>query len=239
MAPAASRAALPSRGMAYSILPVILTCDADVALTRTFATGFRNVQHALKPPVLLVDQSKRPQLSGEYLAQLASLGPQAVYVHPAEAGMSPYDSVQEAANHALALALQHAQAGDHVLFVEDDVVFSSRFAEKVANTYLGPETGFLTLYAAGEGYGSDVVAPSHFYGSQCLLFTRQAVAEIVHNVRFMMANFMPGYDIRWSRFLAHKGYILYTTDFSYVQHVPRQSRLHGHSGNHISNRFLP
>jgi hypothetical protein len=225
--------------MAFSVLPVILTCDADVALTRTFATGFRNVQHALKAPLVLVDQSKQPQLSGEYLAQLASLGPQAVYVHPAEAGMSPYDSVQEAANRALALALQHAEPGEHVLFVEDDVVFSSHFADKVANTYLGPETGFLTLYAAGDGYGCDVVPPSSFYGSQCLLFTRAAVADIVHNVRFMMASFPPGYDIRWSRFLAHQGYVLYSTDYSYVQHVPRPSRLHGHSGNHVSNRFRP
>jgi hypothetical protein len=225
--------------MAFSVQPVILTCDCDVALTRIFVTGFRNIQFALKAPVILVDQSKQPQLSGEYLSQLASISPQAVYVHPAEAGMSPYDSVQEAANRALAVALQHAAQDDYVLFVEDDVVFSSRFPERATNTYLGPETGFLTLYAAGNGYGSGVVEPSHFYGSQCLLFTRKAVEEIVSNERFMMANFMPGYDIRWSRFLGHRGYVLYSTDFSYVQHYPRQSRLHGHTGNHISNCFLP
>jgi hypothetical protein len=55
----------------------------------------------------------------------------------------------------------------------------------------------------------------------------------------MMANFMPGYDIRWSRFLAHRGYVLYGADSSYAQHLPRKSRLHDHSHNHISNRFIP
>lgn len=225
--------------MGFSVLPVILTCDSDVALTRLFVTGFRNVQYALKSPVVLVDQSKRPKLSAEYLSLIASIGPEAVYVHPLETGMNAYDSVQEAANRALALALDHAAQDDYILFLEDDIAFSSRFAEKVVSTYLGPETGFLTLYVPGAGYGSDVVEPSDFYGSQCLLFTRKAVSEIVQNLAFIMANFMPGYDIRWSRFLAHKGYVLYSTDFSYVQHLPRQSRLHDHKGNHISSRFIP
>src|SRR3979411_772616 len=153
--------------------------------------------------------------------------------------MSAYDSVQEAANAALKLALQHAAPDDYILFLEDDVAFSSRFVDKATNTYLGPETGFLTLYTPGDEYGFLLAEPGRFYGSQCLLFTRKAVEEIVLNVSFMMASFMPGYDIRWSRFLGARGYVLYCTDFSYVQHLPRKSRLHDHSGNHISNRFVP
>ena len=224
--------------MAFSVLPVILTCETDLSLTRTFVTGFRNVQHVLQAPIVLIDQSKAPKLSGEYLSVVASTSPAAVYVHPRESGMSTYDSVQEAANLALELALGHAADGDYILFLEDDIAFSSRFADRVVNTYLGPETGFLTLYAPGNEYGFHVVEPSRFYGTQCLLFPRRAVEEIVSNTQYMMANFMPGYDIRWSRFLAHKGYVLYATDFSYVQHLPRNSRLHG-GGTHMSHRFVP
>jgi hypothetical protein len=224
--------------MAFSVMPVILTCEMELAVTRRFVLGFCNVQYVLKPPIVLIDQSGSPRLSGEYLALISSMNPAAVYIHPREAAMKLYDSVQEAANRALELALQDSSEEDYILFLEDDIAFSSHFAEKVINSYLGPETGFLTLYTPGDEYGFHIVEPSRFYGTQCLLFTRKAVEEIVLNRNYMMANFPPGYDIRWSRFLAHKDYVLYCTDYSYVQHLPSISRLHG-QGSHTSNRFLP
>lgn len=225
--------------MAFSILPIILTCELDLELTRGFATGFRNIRHAFKPPVVLIDQSGAPKLSGDYLALVAALEPACVYIHPREIGMSQYDSVQEAANLALQLAVENSAPEDYLLFIEDDIAFSSHFAEKAANTYLGPETGFLSFYLPGDGYGSHIIEPTRFYGTQCLLFTRKAVEEIVENRDDLMANFLPGYDIRWSRFLASKGYVLYCTDASYVQHLPRHSRLHQLDGTHLSNCFLP
>jgi hypothetical protein len=224
--------------MGFSICPVILTSEGELSVMHEFVLGFRNVRHVLKRPVVLIDISRSPNLSGTYLAQVAALEPRNVHLHPRETNMSVYDSVQEAANIALSLALDAADEGDHILFLEDDLLFSSRFSDKVANTYLGPETGFFTLYPPGDGYGSDVVQSSHFYGSQCLLFTRSAVTRIVEEREEMMANFLPGYDIRWSRFLAHKNYVLYAADHSYVQHQPCVSRLHGQR-SHTSNRFVP
>lgn len=224
--------------MSFSVLPVILTCEGEPAIARQFILGFRNVRHAMKPPVVLIDQSRAPRLSGRYLADIAALEPAGVFIHPREASVSAYDSVQVAANLALVFALQESDESDYVLFLEDDLLFSSRFADLVCNTYLGPETGFLTFYLPGHGYGSNVVDPSRFYGSQCLLFTRAAVERIVQGCEEMMANFLPGYDIRWSRFLAHSGYTLYATDRSYVQHQPAISRLHGH-GSHTSSLFVP
>ncbi len=224
--------------MPFSISPVILTCQGDPPVMRQFVLGFNNVRHVLKPPVVLVDQSRSPCLSGTYLAQVAALEPHAVYMHAREPEGSDYDSVQQAANLALALALDAAEPDDYILFLEDDVLFSSRFAETVSNTYLGPESGFFTLYLPGDGYGSDVVQPSRFYGSQCLLFPRAAVAALVEGCEHMMANFPPGYDIRWSRFLAHRNFVLYAASHSFVQHQPGLSRLHGH-GSHLSNRFVP
>ncbi len=159
-------------------------------------------------------------------------------VHAREPGLSTYDSVQLAANLALALAAEHAEEGDYILFLEDDLLFSSRFAEVVSNTYLGPETGFFTLYQPGDGYGSDVIDPECFYGSQCLLFTVPAVRQIVYHSEDMMARFLPGDDIPWSRFLADSGYKLYAADRSYVQHQPCPSRLHKLPA-HASRRFVP
>jgi hypothetical protein len=224
--------------MAFRIRPVILTCEGEPSGLRRFVLGFANVRHVLNPPVVLIDQSRSPRLSGAYLAQIAALEPEAVYIHPREGDGSDYDSVQHAANLALALALSAAETDDYILFLEDDLLFSSQFAEKVSNTYLGPETGFFTLYLPGDGYGSDVVQPSRFYGSQCLLFTRAAAGAIVAGREEMMARFPPGYDIRWSRFLAHKNFVLYAASHSFVQHQPGLSRLHGHA-SHMSNRFVP
>jgi hypothetical protein len=163
--------------MAFKVQPVILTCVSDVSVTRRFATSLSNVLHVLKPAIVLIDQSASPRLSAEYLAVILSICPSAVYVHPREVNMSTYDSVQEAGNLALALALQHSEHDEYILFLEDDIVFSSHFPEKATNTYLGPETGFLTLYMPGNGYGFHIINPSKFYGTQCLLFTRRAVGN--------------------------------------------------------------
>jgi hypothetical protein len=224
--------------MGVSILPVILTCERDLRVTRQFVSSLRAIRAELAPPVAVIDLSGTERLSGEYVALLSSTGPRAVYVHPREPGMSPYDSVQEAANFALARALEEAGPDDYILFMEDDIYFSSRFTAKLNSIYLGPETGFVTLYHPGDGYGFHIVNPEHFYGTQCLMFTRRAVEEIVRDRDYMMANFWPGYDIRWSRFLASRGYVLYCTDRSYVQHVQSPSRLHGHASVHVSRQFV-
>src|SRR5262249_55511766 len=154
-----------STAMAFSVVPIVLTCEGSFEVTRRFVASFENVRHVLKPPLVLIDQSMSPRLSGEYLALVASMSPLGVYVHPGENDMSPYDSVQEAANLALEVVLRESAADDYILFLEDDIVFSSYFPEKVTNTYLGPETGFLTLYLPGNGYGNHIVDPSCFFGT--------------------------------------------------------------------------
>jgi hypothetical protein len=224
--------------MPFPVTPVILTCERDLATMQRFVQSFLQVRWALRPPVVLIDQSRSPQLSARYLSLVAAMKPGAVYVHAPEPGLSAYDSVQAAANLALEWGLRNAAADDYLLFIEDDIVFSSHFPRTVTTTYLGPETGFLTLYLPDNGYGRGVIDPEHFYGTQCVLFTRKAAEEIVTGRDEMMTKFMPGYDIRWSRFLAHKGYVLYSFDRSYVQHLPGHSRLHG-GGSHVSRRFLP
>lgn len=224
--------------MGSSILPVILTCERDLSVTRRFVSSLRAIRREMPAPVVVVDLSGQERLSGEYLSLLGSVEPRAVFVHPREPGMTAYDSVQEAANFALARALAEAGPDDYVLFMEDDIYFAAGFTEKLHSIYLGPETGFVTLYQPGDGYGFHILDPERFYGTQCLMFTRRAAAEIVEHRDFMMANFWPGYDIRWSRFLASRGYVLYCADRSYVQHVQSSSRLHGHASVHVAHGFV-
>ena len=219
------------------ILPLILSCERDVALTERFIASYRSVQAGLSQPVIIVDISASAALSPEYLSLLLSLDPRSLRVHGKEPGMKIYDSVQEAVHFGLTAALEETKPGDLVLFVEDDVVFSPRFLEALRSIEVKPDTGFITLYLPGNEYASTTIDPNKFYGTQCVLFPREPVEEIVANWDDIKHRIPPGYDIRWSRFLGERGYKLYSTDYSYVQHLQSKSRLHG-SGSHVSNSFV-
>jgi GT2 family glycosyltransferase len=218
------------------VVPLILSCDRDAELTARFVESYRTVQSALARPVVVIDTSACEKLSARYLAHVSALHPRAVYVHPREPGESVYDSVQQAVNFAFVRALSETREGDQILFVEDDIRFSAQFAERLRGVRLGPEAGMMTFYQPGNGYGSTVINPGHFYGTQCVLFPRRRVEEIVENWTDITTRIPPGYDIRWSRFLGERGYKLYATERSYVQHLSSVSRLHGH-GTHNSNVF--
>ena len=218
------------------IVPVILTCGRDVAVTRQFAASFREVSHVLDPPRAWVDLSASPRVGADYLAVLASLAPAWVEFHPREPGQSVYDSVQEAATLALARVLPETGPDDTILFLEDDIIFSTGFAEMISTTRLAGDAGFLTLYTPGHGYGTAPLNPDQFYGTQAVLFSRAGAADIVEHQAQMQAEILPGYDIRWSRWLAQRGFRLYATADSWVQHVGSQSRLH-QGGSHASAVF--
>jgi len=185
---------------------------------------------------VLVDLSASPRVTADYLNAIASLSPAWVDFHPREPDKSVYDSVQEAATLALARVLPDTADGDMILFLEDDVVFSSGFAEMLAATRLPDGAGFLTLYSPGGGYGTHEINPDHFYGTQAVLFSRAAAADIAEHQAQMQSEILPGYDIRWSRWLAKRGFRLYATAVSWVQHVGSQSRLHD-GGSHASAIF--
>jgi GT2 family glycosyltransferase len=221
-----------------SVQPVILSCGRDPELTARFAASFRAARDGMAPPIVIVDVSASPKLSARYLEVIASLDPQCVAVHPRQATGNLYESIQDAADFALATAL--AETGEHCsyLFVEDDIAFSSRFSQRLRMVPVGDRFGFLTFYLPGNGYGSSRIDPGHFYGTQCVLFPREAMEVLVREKAEMHARYLPGYDIRWSRYLAHKGYELRATERSYVQHLSSMSRLH-EGATHTSNCFEP
>ena len=151
--------------------------------------------------------------------------------------MGIYDSVQEAVDFAFNRALEETANDDLILFMEDDIVFSSRFLQELLSMPIEPDTGFVSLYAPGSEYGSHEIRPDQFYGTQCVLFPRRSIQEIVQNWIEIKTRIPPGYDIRWSRFLGERGYKLYCTNRSYVQHLQSRSRLHN-SSSHVSNSFV-
>ena len=224
--------------MERRIVPLILSCERDVSLTERFVSSYLTVQAGLARPLVVVDISASPGLSARYLSLIASLDPRAVVIHSREPDQDLYNSVQEAVNLGFQYALKEAGPNDLILFIEDDIVFSSRFLAGLKTVEVQSDVGFISLYQPGNGYGAREIAAGQFYGTQCVLFPRKAAAEIADNWEELKKYIPPGYDIRWSRFLGERGYKLLCTDYSYVQHIGSAlSRLHGH-GSHTSSNFV-
>ncbi len=222
-----------------SPLPVILSCDRTPDILARFVASFNSVRRALAPPLVIVDSSGSPRLSARYLGLLAELAPRAVVLHPPQPGLSCYDSVQHAAAFALATGRAELGPGQALLFLEDDVVFSTKFGAALREVPLTDDVGFVTLYQPGSGYGAREVNPEHFYGTQCVLFPKSAVELLVAGEEDMRTRLRPGYDLRWSRYLAEHQRRLCTTERSYVQHLGARSRLHPGQGSHDSACFVP
>lgn len=149
-----------------------------------------------------------------------------------------YESVQDAANFALRTALEEIDDDSHVLFLEDDIIFSSHFLDRLAPVRSESGFGLFTFYLPGHGFGGERIAPNDFYGTQCVLFPRNAVEVIVQGREEMDKQFPPGYDFRWARYLASMGFSLHATEKSYVQHLGTLSRLSG-GNQHYSHVFVP
>jgi hypothetical protein len=231
-----------AKGDMDRVVPLILTCDRDAL--REFVASFHRVRTAMEEPIVVIDMSTVERLSAEYLTLIASMEPRAVFVHGRESGMKSYDSVQFGIGFVLAKAVAETAESESILFLEDDVVFSSCFVEALQALELPADAGFVSMYLPGDGFGSRIINPEEFWGTQCILFPRWAVQEMAENWDHLMANFQPGYDIRWSRYLAARGYKLYCTDRSYVQHVGKYSTLHGPRPDNLaefmtSRRFVP
>jgi len=220
------------------IVPVVLMCDRDAAVTSRFVESFQQVRGGLEKPLVVIDVSASPKLQPEFLASVAALEPGSIFIHPRQPGVSLYDSVQDAAEFALATALQETGDDTDCLFLEDDVLFSSRFLERLSGTQVDERCGFVTFYQPGQGFGRAEIDPDRFYGTQCVLIPRPALDLLVRERAVRDARFPPGYDIRWSRYLAANGFKLYTAGDSYVQHISNHSRLHG-EGTHMSECFVP
>jgi hypothetical protein len=224
------------------VVPLLLTCDRRLHTFRAFVGSFKRVLPALARPVVVIDTSASSRLSTRYLELVASLRPASIYVHHPQTNLGDvYRSVQHAARFALERACEETVPGDLVLFLEDDIVFSSRFCDVLRSCVVPDDAGFVTFYAPAGEYGGTLIDPERFYGTQCLLLPRRSVCELVDAYDVIEATLRDGYDIRWSRFLARQGYRLYATERSYVQHLDHGVSLlnGGTQPGHRSCHFVP
>jgi hypothetical protein len=229
--------------LAERITPVILTCARNLSYMQQFVESYEaNVSELLPAPVIVADITASPMLPAAYVAMLARLRPRSVIIHTKPLELSDGDSVNHAAFFCLQQALLHQRSGEtHVLFLEDDIIFSSQFAKGVYEANFTSDAAFYTFYQPHDGYGSEIISTEkihngYFYGTQCIMFPTWTVVELVNHQGEIEKTYPPGYDLRWSRFLNHRGLVAYTSEVSYVQHIGVNSRLG--CMNHTSKRFI-
>jgi SAM-dependent methyltransferase len=219
------------------VLPVIMTCARDVSLTRRFVESYtRQLGAALPSPVISVDLTAGARLPGDYVSLLDRLGPAVVTVHSRVLELTERASINDAAFAVLASGMAEIGDREYLLFIEDDVLFSGQFLPFLSRLRLERDAGFYTLYQPFSGYGSAQIEPRRFFGTQCLLFPKNAVAEILKDRHSQKPEAALTYDLQWSRILASCGYKLYGALESYVQHIAAPSR-YG-SGSHRSGTFV-
>jgi hypothetical protein len=185
----------------------------------------QQIGHRLAPPVVVVDLTASNRIPRDYLELLMRLAPKAIHVHPRATGMSPTDSINDAAFYVLQCGLLELEDRKYLLFVEDDVVFSSRILGYLSTVELDAQTGLLTLYSPGGGYGSELIEAYRYYGTQCVLFPRDVLQPILDHRQEMEHRYSPNYDMRWAQWLGSRGYKICASARSYAQHIGRRSRL--------------
>ena len=215
------------------VCSVILSCARNLFTARLCMESY--LHHAaanLTGPVVVVDTTPGPVLPGAYVELLSRMEPRCVTIHIKPHGCDDANSVQHAAFFALRQAMNMLDDGeDHIMFMEDDIVFSSQFGQALQEARYDQEMAFYTFYQPHGGYGergpirSDTIQNGYFYGTQCIMFPVSSVKLLLENQASIEYNYPPGYDLRWSRYLDSQQRIAYTSGRSYVQHIGVNSRL--------------
>jgi hypothetical protein len=213
------------------VQPVILSCGLNESVFEQFVESFSTVSSGLASPIVVIDTTNCLRLSRRYVSLVGNLGPLYVEIHPREHWKSRWNSVQEASKIALERGLAEVSTGGFVLFLEDDIVFSSQFLRVLNGIEVAPDAGLVTFFIPPGRYPARIVDRSDFIGTMCVLIPVGPAEKIVANWRKMSDlrrlrwGTKAGYDIRWANYLGARGYRLYRTEFSYVQHIGKNSRL--------------
>ena len=225
------------------IQPLILTCPKPSQEHNTFLDSYKTkVLDFLPNPIVVCDTTKY-QLTESFKNNITSkLYPSLFIEHPREVdAISDSDSIERATMFSLKTAIDNTnQDIEYILFLEDDVLFSSQFVSRLQQEVelMDYTTGMITLYSPGNTFCNRIIDPNSYYGTQAVLFPKHVVKSILKDAEFIWANFPALYDIRWSRYIGHIGLKILSTQQSYVQHLGIESRIHNNAP-HQTSVFVP
>jgi hypothetical protein len=232
------------------IRPVILTCEEQFESKKNFIESFQKIKDNFERPVIFVDNFLEKEPSKEYLELLDKLNPEKIfYIKKYERSPDRYSNIQRfAISELFEKSLPYIK--DAMLFLEDDVIFSSKFADVIKKIRFPKNTGFITLYSPYHEYlplkGNGLlqkVDHKKFYGTQAVLFPKNVIERLKCNFENLSKvkpeyGHAPGYDHNWAYFLGGENYELFATNNSYVQHMQGSSRLRQNAIIHTSYKFI-
>lgn len=226
------------------IYPVILTCARGSDIIRDFTSSYQTELAGLvdfQRPLIQVDVTIVKELDTGYLKSLAGLCSKMVVIHETEPNSTAYASIQQGAHQALFSALEMTEENDYILFLEDDIRFSTRMKEFLSALQFPEGCGMYTLYLPGNGHAvigkEGEIDAETFFGTQAVLFPRKALQQLKENLNYVLSTYPPGYDIQWSRGMRDLGYTINQAPESYVQHIGHGSMMHP-DRFHTSARFV-
>ena len=162
------------------------------------------------------------------------------------------------------IALKYSNPEENIIYIEDDITFSSKFPEAVkeVSEHLQDKCDFITLYSptlrgtnlydtsreiTANGYTTKDGVPSYdfvhaidggyFYGTPCVSFNRKVLEHL--REEWELADTLGRvWDHKWGRFMYNKEYKVYATRKSYVQHQVGYSNIERKTRNLQSKIFI-
>ena len=224
------------------IRPVILTCEKDLITTKRFINSFKRIMHTIEKPIIFVDTFTNQTINTEYENLLKELNPEKIIkIKKLKLKISRSQNIELFTISKL-FSQSFPYITDAMLFLEDDIRFSSKFEAIIKRLNFKKSTGFITLYSPYGEYSGKTrknlyeINPKDFYGSQAILFPKKIIKLLKENSE-KLKSFPAGYDHQWCDFLANEKYKILATNNSYVQHLGESSRI-GSKEFHYSKKFI-
>ena len=225
-----------------SVRPFICTCDRRRGVLRRFVESFNKVKHSMRRPIVYYDGT-----DPEYISLLESMDPLEMVPQREDWGIQK-KMCYELPRLGYEMA---AKRGEKVLFLEDDVIFSSKFRDAIwlADKRMDrwKEVDILTMYGSGNCYWPDAKNPNYmyqfngndFYGNLALVFSPKLMKWWASHSDDIWNLPVGGWDIKIGQGFQKFGFNWYCTRVHYVQHQIGLSAISGKHKEQQSALFAP
>lgn len=219
--------------------PFIATCDARLPTLRRFVASYEDIKHVLKRPVVYYRGS-----SPGFMGLLERLDPVEMIEQPSR-------RFQYNICHDLPRICHEKYGDEHILFMEDDILFSSKFPHASYHVYDKmleyKKVHAVTFYGNGQCYwpGEDDVnfmykfSGHQYYGNLCFAMSPKLVRWWHKNAKEVWEHPVWGWDIKIGQKFEDNGFNWYCTNRHYVQHQIGPSAIDGIVKTVQSARFVP
>lgn len=230
------------------IRPFICTCDKRLDSFKKFIASYKEkAEEYLLRPIVYYDGT-----DSEYLKLIESINP----IEMIEQGSVMQSVKNKTIDYKVSWEfplIAESYSEDHILFLEDDILFSSRFGEAIekGEKYINDwhSVSAITFFAHKHKYCPDVhnkakwffyrFPSSMYHGNLAVLFRKEFIKLWKEKRKEFWGDEDCGWDWKLSEFLIKNNKDIYCTHFHYVQHQIGVSAIRGYvKYKEYSSRFI-